>query len=101
MRPVLLLRALAAGLLAACLAAAPARAEDAPKDAAKDKLIALREASPDLPAKGAGVTLIQNKPRKSVAYKDAVVALVPDADLSPFTKEQVDVSWSVRRTGAA
>jgi len=35
MRPVLLLRALTAGLLAACLAAAPAVAQD--KDAAKDK----------------------------------------------------------------
>src|ERR1700733_7043931 len=39
MRPVLLLRALTAGLLAACLAAAPALAQekDNPKDAAKDK----------------------------------------------------------------
>src|SRR5580700_10453017 len=35
MRPVLLLRALTAGLLAACLAAAPALAQE--KDAAKDK----------------------------------------------------------------
>ncbi len=38
MRPVLLLRALTAGLLAACLAAAPALAQDKDsKDAAKDK----------------------------------------------------------------
>src|ERR1700736_5330636 len=39
MRPVLLLRALTAGLLAACLAAAPvlAQEKDNPKDAAKDK----------------------------------------------------------------
>lgn len=71
------------------------------QESAKERLVALRTAEPDLPGKGAGVTLIQSKPRKSVAYRDAVVALVPDADLTPFTKESAEVSWSVRRSGAA
>lgn len=84
--------------LEACMALEAAQTV---KDAAKDKLVDLHRLSPDLPAKGAGVTLIQNRPRKSVAYKDALVALAPSADLTPFTKEQGDVSWSVRRTGAA
>jgi hypothetical protein len=83
--------------LEACMAVEAAQTV---KDAAKDKLVALRAASPDLPAKGAGVTLIQNRPRKSVAYKEALTALAPSADLTPFTKEQDEVSWSVRRTAA-
>lgn len=81
--------------LEACMAVDAATAV---KDDAKNRLVVLRTASPELPAKGAGVTLIQNKPRKSVAYRDVVVALVPDADLTPFTKEQAETSWTIRRT---
>lgn len=84
--------------LDACLAVDAAKSV---QEAAKDRLITLRLAEPELPAKGAGVTLIQSRPRKTTSWKDAVVTLVPDADLTPFTKESAEVSWSVRRSGAA
>lgn len=80
--------------LEACLAVDGA---EKVKVAARDRLVQLRQASPELPAKGAGVTLVHSV-KKTVAYKDALSKYAPDADLGAFTKDGAEV-WSVRRTG--
>lgn len=63
-----------------CAALAAVEVAKAAADAAKDRLIELAPAG----AKGCGVTLAKATRKGAVRYAEAIKALIPDADLSPY-----------------